>query len=596
MIFQEMMILIFGLITIILCLSIFIWMYKIYKILLVSRSDYREYLFHFIMDNVSVSFYCKDVENDFRYINCNPLCKEFFGRELISFTDFDILPRELAEQTRARDESLLLKPLGTVAFFEEEGVNKNGDLCLIKTYKQIICTHSGSRILLGIGFDMTEEIHLKKQNEEKEILFQGILNNIPVGIVVRDIDDHFRYIYWNSENERLTGIPRDKVLGKQKHMIDSVLFDAPTSSLIKEDDEDVLRKNSIRVERNLPLLNGEKLHLDIYKKVLKLSDGRRILIDIIRDITREKETEQWNTEKLEYQKDLINKSYLVNDGLRFMLEEKDPDRVINYILKHFVIGESADRGYIFIFKNEKHDLADCYYEWVANDIPSLIPQYQTLDLSLFPNILAKLELLEEVIWKNTDENSFTTKDQKFLNERNLRSLVLVPLRLEGKLTGFIGLDYIKTGWIFSEADIRTLNYAARLVELAYYQKVRIASILKNKNNSIDLFDAIPFPLLIFSPLGRLIRLNKQAVHYLSVFEGLKLNTICPQKLFHNQNDLCPVYETIQDKKRHSLKIQMDNEKCYLMTTYPLLDDDENVLSIVAVIDDLPNLQEADLHV
>ncbi|MDO5582107.1 MAG: PAS domain S-box protein, partial [Planctomycetia bacterium] len=166
----------------------------------VLKSEYRESFFHLITENISISFFCKEVENDFRYINCNKLCKECLGRELISFTDFDILPRDLAEKTRACDESLLDKPLGTVAFFEEKYIDHSGGEKYVKTYKQIVRTSTGSRVLLGIGIDITEEVLLRKKYEEGKILFQTIMDNIPVGIVLRDVDDQKRFLLWNKEN------------------------------------------------------------------------------------------------------------------------------------------------------------------------------------------------------------------------------------------------------------------------------------------------------------------------------------------------------------------------------------------------------------
>lgn len=52
---------------------------------------------------------------------------------------------------------------------------------------------------------------LLKQNQE---LLNSILDNIPCPFMLKDIDDDFRYIYWNKECDRQSGLNRDEVLGK----------------------------------------------------------------------------------------------------------------------------------------------------------------------------------------------------------------------------------------------------------------------------------------------------------------------------------------------------------------------------------------------
>lgn len=52
---------------------------------------------------------------------------------------------------------------------------------------------------------------LLKQNQE---LLSSILDNIPFPIMLKDVDDDFRYIYWNKECDLQSGINRSQVIGK----------------------------------------------------------------------------------------------------------------------------------------------------------------------------------------------------------------------------------------------------------------------------------------------------------------------------------------------------------------------------------------------
>lgn len=52
---------------------------------------------------------------------------------------------------------------------------------------------------------------LLKQNQE---LLNSILDNIPCPFMLKDINDDFRYIYWNKECDRQSGLNRNEVLGR----------------------------------------------------------------------------------------------------------------------------------------------------------------------------------------------------------------------------------------------------------------------------------------------------------------------------------------------------------------------------------------------
>ena len=87
-----------------------------------------------------------------------------------------------------------------------------------------------------IRFRREQEIKIRELNA----VMDAILNNIPVYLFVKDIDDDFRYIYWNKAFEVHSGIPASKVIGYTDFDIFPNREDAQK---FRNDDLELLRSN-----------------------------------------------------------------------------------------------------------------------------------------------------------------------------------------------------------------------------------------------------------------------------------------------------------------------------------------------------------------
>lgn len=61
--------------------------------------------------------------------------------------------------------------------------------------------------------DITDVIKKRDELRELNLLLDGILNNIPVYLFVKDPEDEFRYLYWNKAFADHSGIPASKAIG-----------------------------------------------------------------------------------------------------------------------------------------------------------------------------------------------------------------------------------------------------------------------------------------------------------------------------------------------------------------------------------------------
>ena len=74
--------------------------------------------------------------------------------------------------------------------------------------------------------DITDVIKKRDELRELNLLLDGILNNIPVYLCVKDPEDDFRYLYWNKAFADHSGIPASKAIGHTDYEIFPVHGDA----------------------------------------------------------------------------------------------------------------------------------------------------------------------------------------------------------------------------------------------------------------------------------------------------------------------------------------------------------------------------------
>ena len=60
--------------------------------------------------------------------------------------------------------------------------------------------------------DLLDDV--QENNKEKEALFSlDILENLPFPLFVKNIDDDYKYVFWNKEAELQSGTPREEIVG-----------------------------------------------------------------------------------------------------------------------------------------------------------------------------------------------------------------------------------------------------------------------------------------------------------------------------------------------------------------------------------------------
>ena len=131
--------------------------------------------------------------------------------------------------------------------------------------------------------DITDVI--KKQDELRELnlLLDGILNNIPVYLFVKDPENDFRYLYWNKAFADHSGIPASKAIGHTDYEV-----------FPSHGDAEKFRQTHKRIDMQETYLSatGKARIVQTLKALVPMEGRKPLLIGISWDITNLQNIEQ----------------------------------------------------------------------------------------------------------------------------------------------------------------------------------------------------------------------------------------------------------------------------------------------------------------
>ncbi|MGD1907879.1 MAG: PAS domain S-box protein [Leptolyngbyaceae cyanobacterium] len=162
-----------------------------------------EIQFQAFMDNSPALAFMKDAESG-QFIYINQPFQDFFGvtpADLLGKTDFDWLPRQIAENNRRNDQAVIQsqKPLQLVESVPDPAGNPHDWLVYKFPFKDL----QGKEILGGVALNISEQKRLERQLHAEKELAQVTLHSIGDAVITTDAKGCVNY--FNPVAETLTG-------------------------------------------------------------------------------------------------------------------------------------------------------------------------------------------------------------------------------------------------------------------------------------------------------------------------------------------------------------------------------------------------------
>lgn len=203
------------------------------------------------------------------------------------------------------------------------------------------------------------------------------------------------------------------------------------------------------------------------------------VLALIRDITKEEELLQ----EYIYQKNFLN--LLIDLAQEFLTASTENySEVINIALEKIGNLINCDRIYIFEADSTLTTISNTF-EWCNENIEPSIHLNQNLDFNLLPDLKDTLLKGNFFIIENVENLKDSNPDfYEFLKIQNTNSLILIPIFIDGKFFGFVGLDYCTESKTYNTNDIKLLIVFTELISNLFWKIFKFQE-LEVKNQELE---------------------------------------------------------------------------------------------------------------
>ncbi len=401
--------------------------------------------------------------------------EEIIGRSIADF----ILPEKMNDYFK--EMSILFRE-STVITFRADLQHENSTKIPVEISGKVV-ELDGKLMGQGTIRDIRQRIETQQKLVSSENIFKAIWENSQDGMRLTDQDGII--VLCNNAFAQLFGKSISELINRP--ISDLYFEERPETSIASYKQNFIQGMVKDYVESSAILWNRKKLFFEISNSMIDASDGKRFVLSIFRDISERKVSAELLEKKGRLLQGIakatnaliIDSAYI--DGFNIALE---------------ILGEAAEADRVYIYKHmEDDDTGELYFtpvfEWTADGI------YSQLEDNMFGKLsysrFASLKFYEA--FSNGETLKFIIKNlpkeyQDVFIDRNIRSIILVPILIEGAYWGFIGFDECHSDRIWSSDEESILSaMAATIGEVLKKNKFREELIRKNAELDIAVREA-----------------------------------------------------------------------------------------------------------
>ncbi len=533
--------------------------------------------------------YLKEASDEYRYTMCSRSWYEFFGRspeETLGRNDRELFGEERSLPFRETDRQTNATggPVNTM----EELVDAGGRSRTFHSARVAYTTEDGRRLILGMMLDVTESRRAQLREKELQTFLEKILDLFPGGVLAKDADDDFRYVFWNKCLETHTGYAASRVIGRT----DFEISPWPGNERnFRETDRRVLESetHTLHYPELLTSASGRQIHYETTKTLLE-NGGKRYIVELSLDNTAKHELERERERTLNRLNDFVAGEALLNSCLKRITVENDYRKAVNDILQQIGNNRKAARVYLYRFTDPEETRAECSCEWTGSGVRPRREFLATIDFSDSPELRRNLCRPEGF---QVDDAALAAAESPeiaaYLGGEPLRAFSTVGIRLDRGQSGFLGVDFTEDSRQYGDAGLRPLKDMANIFLLAYQRKKQFDALADSTAVQKLIIDMMSNPVLLVDRDYRIIHANNSTAERLGVKLAECIGRRCLGTLCRRQapDESCAVHQTLQKKAPVSMEKSIAGRD-YIVNTQPIWHENE-IIQVLETFTDITEL-------
>lgn len=454
-----------------------------YAILFFRFMDLTPVAREILVENLSDGILVLDAQNVIQDINS--VAKKILGLQKKKLTGSSLLHCGAA----ATDLLNVIIGEGESAEFED---GRGGESRVFQINRRKIRNYEGSRLIIIRDNTQIKLAQLEIERSEKR--YRELTEFLPE--MIYEIDRKGRIVYANRFALECFGYTKDDLQNESINVFR--IFEEQAWDQISSNIQTLLRDGGYFANEYVAVKHrGEKFPVIMYSSAIKDLDEIVGIRGVMVDITARKHQENQIARNLKQQQ------IITQISLHYNLLQ-DFERKTNEAIR--IIGEHLVLSRVYIFENSDNgQFTNNTYEWCNSGIEPLIDHFQQLPHTMISWWLSMLD--EKGIIQVENTTALPPQISEQMERYGVKSLVILPLKLEGKFFGFIGFNDCEDQRSWSNSEIELLKTLANVISNAYLRN-QIHSKLENsvmeKNGIIN---SIPDQILRVSADGSVLAIE-----------------------------------------------------------------------------------------
>jgi PAS domain S-box-containing protein len=488
----------------------------------------------------------------------------------------------------------LLIQKGSVNDFENLLRHKDGTLVPVSITSHLIKTSDGEPLYIeGTIRDITDRKQVEKTLRESEERWQFALEGSGDG--VWDWDVLSREVFYSDQWKKMLGYKNDEIgndieeWGKRIHPDDK-------KKVVLDLRNHFNGKTPVFINEHRTLCgDGAYKWILVRGKVINQLDENDTfrVLGTFTDISKRKQTEE-NLSKILNLQNLL--THLATEFINIPLENSD--EAINRLLALIGGQLEVDRVYIFAYDFIGNTMSNTY-EWCSEGVSREIDNLQDIPNEMFPDWLS-LHLKGKVVSvPDVNDLAIDSGLRQVLEPQSIKTLVTLPMTLNGECLGFVGFDSVKNTRQWNNEELTFLHVLADLLCNVTDRK-RKEEALRNREAYLKaIFNNVPYQMWLKDTEGRFLAINQPFAKAFGINDadatiGKTVRDLWADDLAkHFDEQDKEVMVSLKQKTVEEIITQKCSKRWFEIFRAPILDNNGLLLGTTGIARDITSRKKAD---